>query len=239
MEEKNIQQQQEGEAPRLIAYTFIQKQGDERNVLSLTENALHITYKGKHRAFSLAYLQEVALEHRKLWLPLIGGGILSSLCLLALLHTFSIPFRLLGGAAAGLLMMWWGYRGSMALVVYESRHHTDFLLNSAHQPLELFIAFANRLIRRYPQPMGNYCLELSFQEWQELQEQGQLQLEEARICIPEELSWRQPTGSDKYWLCFDPLRMGNRLQWSMRGKELEAYIQGPLRRNEVELMTKA
>lgn len=229
------QQSSEGTAPQLIAYAYMAKEGDRRNVLQLTENALHITYRGKNRAFSLAYVQQLSLEHRKLWLPLIAGGIMSSLSLLALLHTFTMPFRLLAIALAGLVLMWWGYRGSMALVVYEQRHHNDFLLASPGPSLQLFIAFANRLIRRYPQPMGNYSLHVSVAEWQQLQQRGVLELEEPRFCMPEEWAQRQPADPEGVWLSFDPLRMGDRLQWSLQGKELVATLGGTLKRSELGL----
>jgi hypothetical protein len=203
-------------------------------LLQLTDGALHITYRGRHRAFSLAYVQQLALEHRKLWLPLIGGGILASLCLLALLQTFSMPFRLLSGVMAGFLLMWWGFRGSGALVVYEQRNRTDFLLPAENKSLPLFVAFTNRLIRRYPAPLGHYSFLASEQEVQELQRKGALVLEEARLCHPRDsLGGITPTGSG-YWLVFDPLRLGSRLHWSLRGQELQAHVQGRLAKQEIE-----
>ncbi|EMR01584.1 hypothetical protein [Cesiribacter andamanensis] len=221
-------------AAQLIAYAYLSREGDHRNVLQLTEGALHIVYRGRNRAFSLAYIQQLALEHRKLWLPLIGGGILASLCLLALFQTFSMPFRLLSGVMAGLLLIWWGYRGSMALVVYEQRHHTDFLLPAQNKGLALFVAFANRLIRRYPEPLEQYCLPLSAVEWQQLQQEGVLELVQARDCQPRERLRYLPAAGLEYWLAFDPLRMGGRLRWSLQGQELLAQLQGRIARQEVE-----
>jgi hypothetical protein len=234
----------QGDSARLIAFAYLNRQGDARNLLQLTDGALHITYRGRHRAFSLAYVQQLALEHRKLWLPLIGGGILASLCLLALLQTFSMPLRLLSGVMAGFLLMWWGLRGSGALVVYEQRNRTDFLLPVENKSLPLFVAFTNRLIRRYPAPLGHYCFLASEQEVQQLQGRGALQLEEPRLCQPRDSlralppigvtpSGEAPQGRG-YWLVLDPLRLGSRLHWSLRGQELQAHVQGRLVKQEIE-----
>lgn len=194
-------------------------------------------YRGKSRAFSLAYVERLSLEHRKLWLPLIGGGILASLCLLALFHTFNMPYRLLSGVAVGLFGLWWGYRGNTALVVYEQRHHTDYLLRKPFQALPVFIAFSNLIIRRYPQPLGQYSVALSAQEWEQLQKQGFIELKEPRACFPQEIAQWQQAGAGYYWGMFDPFLMGERLQWSLQGKELTAHLQGRLEAQQLQLLT--
>lgn len=202
------------------------KPGDSNNRMLLRERSLQVYYRGKGRAFALEYVQQLALEHRKLWLPLIGGGILASLCLLALLKTYNIPYRLLAGAAIGLLSCWWGYRGSMALVVYEQRHHTDFLIPAPAQSLQVFVAFANRLIRQYPQPLGEYCVALSMQEWEQLQKTGFVVLQEPRLCVPQQEAVVVSPGEGAYWALFDPFLLGERLQWSLEGSQLVARLQG-------------
>ncbi|AHM59988.1 hypothetical protein D770_08625 [Flammeovirgaceae bacterium 311] len=218
---------------QLIARTPLVREGDAANQALLSEHALQIKHRGKSRAFSLQYVERLSLEHRKLWLPLIGGAIVASLCLLALLHTFTMPYRLLSGAAIGLLGVWWGYRGSMALVVYEQRNHTDFLLSRVAQPVPVFLAFANRLIRRYPQPLGNYCISLSIQEWQQINLRGNITLAEPRLCLQQEVALYQNAGSSALWVAFDPLRLGNRLQWSLEGQELQGRLSGTIRVQEV------
>ncbi len=219
----------------LIARAYLLRQGDANNQVMLSENALQIKHRGKNRAFSLQYVQRLALEHRKLWLPLIGGAIVASLCLLALLHTFTMPYRLLTGAAIGLLGVWWGYRGSMALVVYEQRHHSDFLITRVEESLPVFIAFANRIIRRYPQPLEHYCVALSLQEWQQLNMHGYLTLNKPRLCVQQEMALHLNPGSEAAWAVFDPLLLANRLQWSLQGHELVVHIKGSLRVQEVTL----
>lgn len=221
----------------VLAVSDLEEQNSKSKRLLLTAQSLQVYYRGKGRAFSLEYLERLSLEHRKLWLPLIGGGILASLCLLALLHTFNMPYRLLAGAVIGAFGIWWGYRGSTALVVYEQRHHTDFLLRQPAGSLPLFIAFANRIIRRYPQPLGEFCIRLSSQEWQQLSESGTLHLDKARRCEPPEIAVRQNPGTEEgHWFAFDPYSMGPRLQWSLNGQELVAHLQGSLSMQEVRLL---
>ncbi len=218
-----------------MARAYLIRQGDAENQAMLSENSLQIKHRGKSRAFSLQYVQRLALEHRKLWLPLIGGGIVASLCLLALLHTFTMPYRLLTGAAIGLLGVWWGYRGSMALVVYEQRHHSDFLIARTEASLPVFIAFANRYIRRYPQPLEQYCVRLSLEEWQQLNLQGSLALNKPRLCVQQEAALRQDPGPDAIWAVFSPLQLANRLQWSLQGQELVVHVKGSLHVQELLL----
>lgn len=220
-------------SPPLLAQTYLGKEGDNANRLLLTPQALQVYYRAKGRAFSLEYIQYLALEHRKLWLPLIGGGILASLCFLALLHTFNMPYRLLAGGALGLLGVWWGYRGSMALVVHEQRHHTDFLIRHPAAALPVFIAFANRLIRRYPEPLGNYCIALSAAEWQQLQQARTIEIEVPRLCIPQQVAQHQRPGEGWHWAAFDPFVLGPHLQWSLQGQELLAHLKGPLQLHEL------
>lgn len=220
-------------ASPIIAVSGLEKEGDPQNRLLLTEQSLQIQYRGRSRAFSLEYLERIALEHRKLWLPLIGGGILASLCLLALLETFNMPYRLLAGAAIGILGVWWGYRGSMALVVYEQRHHTDFLLRDVAPSLAIFIAFSNRIIYRYPQSLGLYCIALQEQEWQQLQEQGALVLGQPLLAIPEEIALHRSPGAHKHWMAFDPFRLGGRLQWTLQERELQAHLTGTVQLHEL------
>lgn len=217
----------------LVAKAYLSRQGDRNNQVLLSERTLQIHHRGKSRAFSLEYIQRIALEHRKLWLPLIGGGIVASLCLLALLHTFTMPYRLLTGAAIGIFAMWWGYRGNMALVVYEQRHHTDFLIPKVEQSLPVFIAFANRFIRRYPLPLQDYCVSLSLPEWQQIQQEGVVVLQQPRQCVAVEEALSQSPGPDHVWAVFEPLRIGARLQWTLQEQVLVAHFQGVLRRDEL------
>ncbi len=217
----------------VIAVSALEKEGDSQNRALLTEQSLHLYFRGKGRAFSLEYLQRLALEHRKLWFPLIGGGILASLCLLTLLHTFTIPYRLLAGATLGVLGMWWGYRGSMALVVYEANHHTDFLLREVAQNLPIFLAFSNRIIRRYPHSLGTYSIQISEEQWQQLQQHGSLVLPAAIPAIPLEYAMMKLPQGDSRWVAFDPFRLGSRLQWSMREQELVSLVSGTIYAYEV------
>lgn len=209
---------------------------NEKNRILLTDQSLQLHYRARSRAFSLAYIERIALEHRKLWLPLLGGGILTCFCLLALMHTFNMPYRLMGGAALGAFGMWWGIRGSMALVVYEQRqHHTDFLISHVSKSLPTFIAFANKLIRHYPQSLGEYCVTLSLEEWGRLQQMGSLTLTTPRRCMPAAMAYRQGLRADEFLLSFDPFQMGQRLQWMLEDHELTATLQGTVNATEFSL----
>ncbi len=220
----------------ILAQTYLSKQGDRGNSLLLSDQSLQVYYHNKGRAFGLEYVQYLALEHRKLWLPLIGGGILASLCFLALLKTFSMPYQLLTGAAVGLLGVWWGYMGTMALVVYEQRHHTDFLVRYPSDTLPVFIAFANRVIRRYPEPLGAYCVALAPDEWQQLQKNSKLELVSPRQCLPQDIAQRQNAGTGLQWAAFNPLLLGPRLHWSLNNQELATHLKGTIYAHEIWLL---
>lgn len=235
MEDSYNQEHSQEQPPRLIAQADLSEPGNTQNRALLTEQALQVYYRGKGRAFSLAYVERLALEHRKLWLPLIGGGILACLCLLALMQTFNMPYRLLTGATIGAVGVWWGIRGSMALVVYEQRHHNDFLLSYVNKSLPTFIAFANRVIRRYPTPLGNYWLAVSLQEWAQLQQEGTLTLTAPKTCEPEEQASRKHLGPQELWLAIDPLEVGPRLRWTLREQVLTAALHDRLEIKEVSL----
>jgi hypothetical protein len=131
-----------------------------KDAIALSPEYLQIKAGSRNQAWAWQDVQRLSLQTRKLWLPLIGGTILATLCLIALFTTYKYPWWLMTGSVVGSLLAYYGWQPRPTLVVQENKHHTDFLLSKPAGSLPIYIALANRLAIRYPQDMGRLFLPL-------------------------------------------------------------------------------
>ena len=66
------------------AVCYLRQEGDERNVLKLDNVNLSIRKRGRLKTFFISEIDNIILGHKRLLLPLIIGGIISPLALIAI-----------------------------------------------------------------------------------------------------------------------------------------------------------
>ncbi|MEJ2004738.1 MAG: hypothetical protein P8X57_07195, partial [Cyclobacteriaceae bacterium] len=93
--------------------------------------------------FGRSEISQLRIRHRILWLPLVLGGIITPLALVALIKTFGAFWLLFVTVLVGLFLMYYGYTGTDALTVTTRVKDYDFFLNRITPHLRAFIGFAN------------------------------------------------------------------------------------------------
>ena len=180
------------EAPRFV-YTNPLENDSSGAKIMLSQEYLQVKHGNQHRAWSWEHISKLALETRKLWFPLIAGGIVATLCFVALFTTYKYPWWFMTGTVIGTLAAYYGWQNRTTLVVHEPKHHTDFILANANEELDIAVLLANRIAIRYPQPIGEVRLPVSEANIGYIQEFAQLELKDkTRLYWPEE---RLPEGS--------------------------------------------
>lgn len=138
------------------AVCYIGRKGDAENKCTLTRDELMITRKARLYCYPVNHIKSVYLEKRKLLLPIIVGGILSPLTLLAIYENMFSPGILLLLFFAGLFILYYGWSGTMALIIQTAdRAHYIFITNDTEH-LTRFIAFSNTLIKSFNETTGEF-----------------------------------------------------------------------------------
>lgn len=128
-----------------LAVCSLHRADDERNRCWLTAKHLVVLFRGRKYAFELAHVKNVALEQRRAWLPLIVGGIVAPLSLIALLLNLYNPWVLLYLFLPSLLLLYLGWLPYAVLAVHDAVKPHDFRLPFVSSNLRAFVRFANRM----------------------------------------------------------------------------------------------
>lgn len=181
------------------------------NECLLTDTFLAVRQKGKQQQFRLEDVWRLSFETRKWWLPIVAGGLLIFLCLTALMKTYYDPMPLMAAVLAGILLMYYGYRGSYVLVIHQHKDHTDFFIKSISPQLQAFVNFTNQLLQPIPESRAYYIPVVADGPQQRYR------------CL-RQAEWRQATQYKQAYVA-DPLLLTNRLEWlSEEGTELKPFI---------------
>ncbi len=101
----------------------------------------------KKEVFPREQIKNLMIRHRILWLPLVIGGIITPLALVALIKTFGAFWILLLIVLAGLFLMYYGYTGTEALTVSTTVKDYDFFISNTSPHLKAFVQFAGAQLR--------------------------------------------------------------------------------------------
>lgn len=120
-----------------------------RDEAFLTTESFVIRSGNKTRGnFSSDTIRGIRIRHRILWLPLVLGGIITPLALVALVKTFGAFWFLMLTVLAGLFLLYYGYSGSDAVTVTTNVQEYDFFINQVSPHLKAFVAFSQSQLRR-------------------------------------------------------------------------------------------
>ena len=128
-----------------VAVCYLHRADDKHNRCWLTAKHLVVVFRGRKHAFELGHIQRIALEQRRAWLPLIIGGIVAPLSLIALLLNLYDPWVLLYIFLPSLLLLYLGWLPYSVMAVHDAVKPHDFRLPSVSSNLRAFIRFANRM----------------------------------------------------------------------------------------------
>jgi hypothetical protein len=159
---------------RTIAICNIVKSDDEQNKCTLTNERLYIVRKGKHYSFELDEITQVGFKQKKLLFPLILGGVIGSLFLIAGFNfLINIWIALIIGLA-GMLLFYYGWVGSQTLVIHTKVKEFDIFIDQVTSPLEAFVALVNAHFILGKSKTLQYFISLTQEAWQEALAKGHL-----------------------------------------------------------------
>lgn len=135
----------------ILITCFILSNGDVNNQLILTHDRLIIIYKGKSQVYYRSNILKFELTRKKLIIPLIVGGIGTSMAMIAMsmgwYHrqlNLIVMFSFFG-------IMYYGFIGKDALELFEKGHSNIFLLNKVNKSISSFLRFfsSNQAFQSY------------------------------------------------------------------------------------------
>lgn len=128
----------------VLATSYFWEQDDTANRLELLPHQVDISVRGELSQFLLADLKSVRLVYRR-WVGMItGGGLLSSLSLLAILSGYKPFFLLFFLLLAGLLLINLGVQGNWSMAIELAGGTRYYEVPRKHEHMEAFVQLVNR-----------------------------------------------------------------------------------------------
>ena len=212
-----------------IAISYLLQENDDRNRIWLTEEHFYVQVKGKIRRFDLERIQRVAIEKRRWWFPVVAGGILAPLSLLAILLNLYNPWWLISLLVGSMLLWYWGATQHQVLAIHQYHHRQDIPLIMVSQNLHAFIRFTNRFLRHGSPPL---YIEKEPKAWQEAQQRGYYapNVLQKRGFIPAytEEQWKDQSSPTADWLIENPINVTSPIRYEAEGKQLRPRIYGTI-----------
>ncbi len=129
---------------------------DARNQCILTRNKLLITRRGRDHNFLVETVDTVSTGRRKLLLPIITGGILTPLALLAIFNNYLSTNLTLPTFFAGLFLLYYGFSGAATIIITTNGNEKYVFINAISENLLKFITFSNALIKGFNENGGDF-----------------------------------------------------------------------------------
>lgn len=131
------------------ATCYLKGNGDEKNVLKLDNRHFTIIKNGRSQHFDIHEIKSVHKSNKRLLLPLILGGILSPLALVAIYENLFSPFLLLSAFFTGIFLLYIGWAGSYTLVITMEGNKDEFIfLRTIPKQVLKFIDFFNLFLMK-------------------------------------------------------------------------------------------
>ena len=127
----------------ILAICYIEKNKDEQNKCSLSNEHLYIKRKGKAYSFELEQVISLVFKQKRLLFPLVVGGIVGSLFLIAGFNFLINIWVAMIVGLAGMLVFYYGYVGSKTLTISTKLKEYDIFINDPTPPLEGFVSLVN------------------------------------------------------------------------------------------------
>ena len=211
-----------------MASCYLQKAGDENNACYLSETRLFIRRSGKLDSFLLEDIKKIDFQDKLMMFPMILGGIISPLSLIALFNDVFSPWLTMGSFIGGLFLLYYGYEGGNTLTVTTNVKEFDFFIKSSTKNLKSFISFVSRY-RASNAPPAYYVLILE-KEWLNARQHKQITFTASKELL------EKPVFKNGYvTLLFEPLSANVQVNYRENQQgELTPHMEGPISTTDLQ-----
>ncbi|MDF9800735.1 uncharacterized protein (DUF952 family) [Catalinimonas alkaloidigena] len=129
-----------------IAIAYLQQDEDKENKCILTSQRLIVIHRGRVNSFERHHIKDLGFSKRRIMLPLVSGGIMAPLSLLAIFLNLYNPWPLMFIFFLGLALFYLGWQQHPVLTVRDGVKEHDFFLKEATPNLRAFTSFARQVI---------------------------------------------------------------------------------------------
>lgn len=226
-----------------IAIAYLQQAEDKENKCMLTSERLMVVYRGNLNSFDRHHIKALGFHTRRLLLPLVSGGIMAPLSLLAIFLNLYNPWPLMFILFLGMALFYLGWQQHPVLTVTDTVKEHDFFLKEISPNLKAFVSFASQLIF---QGSSLIFYPILLEEWEAVKNQEEFRpqmLEEKaflRLMNPQQLARWQRQKRDEVTayaiLHIDPLKVKANIRYESmeRGSsELYAHLYGSINREAI------
>jgi len=222
-----------------IAICYFYRDGDEKNKCELTDQRLFVRKRKLLRDFPLETVKGIAINQRKLLIPIIFSGIFTPLIVVGFFQGYFHPVIAVLFIITGIFTFYFGWIGQQVMTVNHMGGHTDFNMEYATQNILAFIEFANQYIQNEtPELRSLYAL---------IDKKDDQSLEALKLNVlkskPDLYSYSQlkellvdQSGSvDFIIMAIDPLKAGTEIKYELSKNEhtLKPVIKGNINRDAI------
>lgn len=194
----------------ILAVCNIAKANDDHNKCALTQEHLYVTCKGKHHAFELDQITKISFKQKKLLFPLVLGGIVGSLFLIAGFNFLVNIWMALIIGLAGMLLFYYGWVGSQTLTIHTKIKEYDIFIDQVTTPLQAFVAMVNENFILGKHKTITYYLPLSKEDWLISSKQGYVDSPNIGLNI-----YSKHLDTDDIVIVIDPTKVPNPINYQM------------------------
>ena len=211
------------------AIVYLLKEGDERYKCFLTDDELVVVYLKREEHYPLDILTNIDFGHKKMLLPLVGGGILAILSFLMIFRNLFNPWLSLLALVIGTLALYAGWEGRPSLTVSTPAYEHHFLLRSISPNLKAFRKFLLNFMHN--QRHQSNRLYVVLEERQMLEKGKDLHLpsgtDSFQAYTDNQFKNLQETRQEKA-IEIDPMKINAPIRYQMQNNELYPFIFGPI-----------
>ena len=173
--------------------------GSSTRLCLLSYEKLIVKERKRTHTFELAEVQNIEIKKKLLLLPLISGGVLAPLSLIAIFNDLLNLWVMLLAFMIGVLLIYYGVEGRFSLSILTNLKEYDFFINSPNKNIKAFIQF---VLKRILNREVIYYLALSDEEWKSAQVSGYLEFKH-----PKELRETSAATDSHIILKLEPLKV--------------------------------
>jgi hypothetical protein len=123
------------------AFCHLGREGDSANQAFLTDASVIIRRSGRTHKYERSIIKSITFLHRFFLIPVIAGGIITSLGTVALLNNLGLPSLLLIVITSGIFLLYYGFQGGNALTVATAVKEYDIFLPVVTPQVRSFVRY--------------------------------------------------------------------------------------------------
>lgn len=158
-----------------MARVFLNRDDDHRNCIYLTDEVLIVRIKNRNNEYALEHIQRLNWEQKKLIVPIVVGGLMSSFSTIAYMNDFLHPLLLLSLFIGGIFLTYFGLEGLNALTVILVKSQEHYFVKKTEHVME-FVRFFNSFLRN--KSSFSYYTTIGTNLWGHVQSSGKLLVKE-------------------------------------------------------------